>query len=71
MKLNVFLNKILYLIQPLMILTINVATIFIVYISGKHIATGAIAIGSMMAFIQYMGTVLMSFLMFSYYTQLS
>ena len=63
MKLNVFLNKILYLIEPLMILTINVATIVIVYLSSFYLQTGDYAIGSMMAFIQYMGTVLMSFLM--------
>lgn len=63
MKLNVFLNKILYLIQPLMILTINIATIVIVYISGKYLSNGTLEIGSMMAFIQYMSTVLMSFLM--------
>jgi len=62
-KLNVFLNKILYLVQPSMILTINVATIVIVYVSQGYLSNGNFAIGSMMAFIQYMSTVLMSFLM--------
>lgn len=63
MKLNIFLNKILYLIQPMMILIINVATIAIVWVTTGFLELGTLEIGSMMAFIQYMGTVLMSFLM--------
>lgn len=62
-KLNIFLNKILYLVQPMMILTINIATIIIVYTSTSHLSNGTLEIGSMMAFIQYMSTVLMSFMM--------
>ncbi len=60
--LNMFLNKILYLVQPMMILIINLATIAIVFVSTKYIETGTVEIGSMMAFIQYMATILMSFL---------
>ena len=63
MKLNIFLNKILYLIQPTMILVINVSTIIIIWISTKYLSLGTLEIGSMMAFIQYMATVLISFLM--------
>ena len=63
MDLNIFLNKILYLIQPMMILIINIATIVIVWVSSKYLETYTLEIGSMMAFIQYMSTVLMSFLM--------
>lgn len=62
-NLNIFLNKILYLVQPMMILIINIATIVIVYTSINYLSTGELEIGSMMAFIQYMATVLMSFLM--------
>ncbi|UKI58442.1 MAG: hypothetical protein L6V81_03295 [Clostridium sp.] len=63
MKLNIFLNKILYLIQPLMVLIIDIATIIIIYVSIDYIRVGNVEIGSMMAFIQYMATVLMSFSM--------
>lgn len=63
MNLNIFLNKILYLIQPLMILVINIATIVIVWVSTNYLETGSLEIGAMMAFIQYMATVLISFLM--------
>ena len=62
-KLNIFLNKILYLVQPMMILIINIATIVIVYVSTGFISSNDLELGSMMAFIQYMSTVLVSFLM--------
>ena len=45
-----------------MILIVNIATIVIVYLSIDFINEGTIEIGSMMAFIQYMSTILMSFL---------
>ena len=61
--LNIFLNKILYLVQPLMMLTIDVSTVVIVYISTKYLGTPHLDLGSMMAFIQYMSTILISFLM--------
>ncbi len=63
MDLNIFLNKILYLVQPIMILIINIATIVIVWVSTNYLEAGTLEIGSMMAFIQYMATVLISFLM--------
>ena len=62
-KLNIFLNKILYLIQPIMILIINISTIAIVWVSTGYLEEGTLEIGSMMAFIQYMAIVLISFLM--------
>ena len=61
-KLNIFLFKILYLVQPMMILTINTATIFIVYISINYLGNNTMEIGSMMAFIQYLAIILISFL---------
>ena len=60
--LNIFLNKILYLVQPMMILIINMSTIIIVYVSTLYIEKGTLEIGSMIAFIQYMGIILTSFL---------
>lgn len=62
-NLNIFVNKIVYLVQPMMILIINMATIVIVYVSPRFMSSGNLEIGAMMAFIQYMATVLMSFLM--------
>lgn len=62
-KLNIFLNKVLYLVEPMMSLIINIATIVIVYVSCDYLSLGTLEIGSMMAFIQYMSTVLLSFMM--------
>lgn len=63
MNLNIFLNKILYLVEPMMSLIVNISTIIIVYVSCDYLSFGTLEIGSMMAFIQYMSTVLMSFMM--------
>ena len=62
-NLNIFLNKVLYLVEPMMSLIINIATIVIVYVSCDYLNLGTLEIGSMMAFIQYMSTVLLSFMM--------
>ena len=62
-KLNIFLNKVLYLVEPMMSLIINIATIVIVYVSCDYLSLETLEIGSMMAFIQYMSTVLLSFMM--------
>lgn len=62
-KLNIFLNKVLYLVEPMMSLIINIDTIVIVYVSCDYLSLGTLEIGSMMAFIQYMSTVLLSFMM--------
>lgn len=62
-NLNIFLNKVLYLVEPMMSLVINIATIVIVYVSCDYLSLGTLEIGSMMAFIQYMSTVLLSFMM--------
>ena len=62
-NLNIFLNKVLYLVEPMMSLIINISTIVIVYVSCDYLSLGTLEIGSMMAFIQYMSTVLLSFMM--------
>ena len=46
-----------------MILIINLATIVIVYVSPQFMINGDLEIGAMMDFIQYLATVLTSFLM--------
>ena len=61
-NLNIFLYKILYLVQPMMILTINIATIVIIYVSINYLSDGTIQIGSLIAFIQYLSIILISFM---------
>lgn len=63
MNLNIYLNKVLYLVQPIVSLTVNIGVVIIVYLSSNLLQKGTLEIGSMMAFIQYEGSILMSFVM--------
>ena len=63
MNLNIYLNKVLYLVQPIVSLTVNIGVVIIVYLSSYLLQKGTLEIGSMMAFIQYEGSILMSFVM--------
>ena len=63
MDLNIYLNKVLYLVQPIVSLTVNIGVVIIVYLSSNLLQKGTLEIGSMMAFIQYEGSILMSFVM--------
>ena len=63
MKTNLFVNRVMTVMMPLMMLIMNGITVLIVY-SGSHaIDQGQIQVGSMMAFIQYTMQIIMSFLM--------
>ena len=61
-NINLFVNKAMSLLMPLMNLIMNIATIFVVWIGAKQIDLGHIAIGDMLAFIQYAMHVIMSFI---------
>lgn len=62
-KVNMFVNKTMASIMPIMMLVMNVVTILVVWYGAKQIDLGTIAIGQMMAFIQYSMQIIMSFLM--------
>ncbi|HIS56528.1 MAG TPA: ABC transporter ATP-binding protein [Candidatus Fimimorpha excrementavium] len=63
MKTNLFVNRVMTVMMPLMMLIMNGITVLIVY-SGSHaVDQGQIQVGSMMAFIQYTMQIIMSFLM--------
>lgn len=63
MKTNLFVNRVMTVMMPVMMLIMNGITVLIVY-SGSHaIDQGQIQVGSMMAFIQYTMQIIMSFLM--------
>ena len=65
MKTNLFVNKIMSVMMPGLMLVMNAITILIVWIGAKNIDTGALQVGDMMAFIQYTMQIVMSFLMIS------
>lgn len=64
-KLNLFVNRLMALMQPAMTLIMNMAIIAIVWFGAHLVDEGSIQIGNMMAFMQYAMQVIMSFLMIS------
>lgn len=61
-KLNLFVNKILFLCNPIILIVVNFASIFVILASlyGTN-DVYSIEVGKIMAFIQYMAMILMSF----------
>lgn len=64
-KVNLFVDRIMSLMMPLMNLIMNFICILIIYIGSKRIDAGTVQIGTLMAFIQYTMQIIMSFLMIS------
>lgn len=64
-KNNLFVNRAMSAMMPAMMLVMNLTTILVVYIGAQQISTFAIDVGQMMAYMQYVMQILMSFLMMS------
>jgi ATP-binding cassette subfamily B protein len=62
---QLFVNRAMTLMMPLMMLVMNVATIAIVWFGSHGVAEGAMQAGDMMAFISYAMMIVMSFLILS------
>ena len=65
MKTNLFVNRCMTFMMPLMMLIMNGISVLIVYVGAHHIDEGALQVGDMMAFIQYTMQIIMAFLMLS------
>jgi ATP-binding cassette, subfamily B, multidrug efflux pump len=65
MKVNLFVNRLMVVFQPVMMLVLNFATLAIIWAGAKLIDSDGLQIGDMMAFMQYAMQVIMSFLMLS------
>lgn len=65
MKLNLFVNRLMIILQPFMMLLMNIALVVIVWFGAQLVSNGTTEIGNMMAFMQYTTQVIMSFLMIS------
>ena len=65
MKLNLFVNRLMIILQPFMMLLMNIALVAIVWFGAQLVSDNSIEIGNMMAFMQYATQVIMSFLMIS------
>ena len=64
-KTNVFVNKAMSMIMPLLMLIMNAITVLIIWQGGHSVDEGLLQVGDMMAFIQYTMQIVMSFLMIS------
>ena len=65
MKINVFVNKVMSFMWPLLMLLMNGITLMIIWFGGHSIDKGIMQVGDMMAVIQYTMHIVMSFLMIS------
>ena len=62
-KVNLFVNRVMISLMPIMMFIMNAVTLAIVYVGAKQIDLGHIQIGQMMAFLQYGMMIIMGFLM--------
>ncbi|MCI7218189.1 ABC transporter ATP-binding protein [Parafannyhessea umbonata] len=62
---QLFVNRAMMLMMPLMMLVMNVTTVVIVWFGAHGVAAGAMQAGDMMAFITYAMMIVMSFLIVS------
>lgn len=62
-KTNLFVNRVMAVMMPVMMLIMNAVTILIIWNGGKGVDSGAMQVGDLMAFIQYTMQIIMSFLM--------
>jgi ATP-binding cassette, subfamily B, multidrug efflux pump len=62
---NLFVNRLMVIMQPMMMLILNLTSVLIVWIGAYFINSGTLEIGNMIAFMQYAMQVIMSFLMIS------
>lgn len=64
--LNLFVNRLMSLLDPVMTLVMNFASLAVVWFGAFAINYGTLEIGNMLAFLQYAIQVIMSFLMISF-----
>jgi len=65
MKTNIFVNKAMSLMMPLLMFIMNSMSILVIWVGAHKINEGLLQVGDMMAFIQYMMQIIISFLMIS------
>lgn len=64
-KTNLFVNRTMSMMMPIMMLIMNAITILIVWNGSHAVDAGSMQVGDMMAFIQYTMQIIMAFLMIS------
>lgn len=64
-KTNLFVNRLMGIMMPSMMLVMNIISILIVWYGAKEIDLGTLQVGSLLAFITYTMQIIMAFLMIS------
>lgn len=64
-KNNLFVNRVMVIMVPFMMLVMNGVTLLIIWVGAHQIAESSMQVGDMMAFMQYAMQILFSFLMMS------
>ncbi len=64
-KMNLFVNRLMMLLDPIMTLVMNFSSVAIVWFGAHLISSGNLQIGNMMAFLEYAMQVIISFLLLS------
>lgn len=64
-KTNLFINRMMNIMMPSMMLVMNIISILIIWYGAKQIDIGTLQVGSLLAFITYTMQIIMSFLMIS------
>lgn len=62
-KINLFVNRAMTFMMPVMMLIMNGISVLIIWVGGHGVNDGSMQVGDMMAFIQYTMQIIMSFLM--------
>ena len=65
MKTNIFVNRAMSMMMPLLMFIMNSIMVLIVWVGGHNVDKGVMQVGDMMAFIQYTMQIVMAFLMIS------
>ncbi len=65
MKTNVFVNRAMSMMMPLLMFIMSSITVLIVWVGAHNVDNGTLQVGDMMAFIQYTMQIVMAFLMIS------
>lgn len=61
-RVNLFVNRIMVIIFPIIQLIMNVTTLLVIWIGASFVESNAVEIGNLMAFMQYAMHVMMSFM---------
>ena len=65
MKANIFVNRTMSMMMPLLMFIMSSITVLIVWVGAHNVDSGTMQVGDMMAFIQYTMQIVMAFLMIS------